>query len=203
MTPAEIIYQRRVRLLDLARETGNVAEPCRTFGVSRTRFYEWKALAERYGLEALMPKARRTPQLPNVTPTHVVAELLTLAVVEPTIGARQYADRLGDRGRKQAFATALGINMRILVCGAGAAIGVSALLTASPAAYTVVRIVGALYMVWLGVNLLRVALRDHASEPDRTQSAVSMPTKGTWRAWSRGLMTNLLNPNVGAFYVWP
>jgi transposase InsO family protein len=98
VTPAEIIHQRRVRLLDLARETGNVAEACRNFGVSRTRFYEWKSLAERYGLEALMPKARRTPQLPNATPTHVVAELLTLAVVEPTVGCRQYADRLGDRG---------------------------------------------------------------------------------------------------------
>jgi transposase InsO family protein len=98
VTPAEIIYQRRVRLLDLARETGNVAEACRTFGVSRTRFYEWKSLAERYGLEALMPKTRRTPQLPNATPTHVVADLLTMAVVEPTIGCRQYADRLDDRG---------------------------------------------------------------------------------------------------------
>ena len=52
MTPAEIIYQRRVRLLDLAREAGNVAEACRSFGVSRTRYYEWKSLAERYGLEA-------------------------------------------------------------------------------------------------------------------------------------------------------
>ena len=98
MTPAEIIYQRRVRLLDLARELGNVAEACRSFGVSRTRYYEWKSLAERFGLEALMPKARRAPQLPNATPTHVVAELLTLAVVEPTIGCRQYADRLGDQG---------------------------------------------------------------------------------------------------------
>ena len=98
MTHTEIIYQRRVRLLDLARETGIVAEACRNLGVSRTRFYEWKSLAERYGLEALMPKARRTPQLPNATPTHVVAELLTLAVAEPTVGCRQYADRLGDRG---------------------------------------------------------------------------------------------------------
>ena len=105
VTPAEIIYQRRVRLLDLARETGNVAEACRNFGVSRTRYYEWKSLAERYGLEALMPKARRTPQLPNATPTHVVAELLTLAVVEPTIGCRQYADRLGDQGYAIAAST--------------------------------------------------------------------------------------------------
>ena len=35
-----------------------------------------------------MPKQRRHPQLPNATPTHVVEELLTLAVVIPTIGCR-------------------------------------------------------------------------------------------------------------------
>lgn len=98
MTRDEIIYQRRVRVLEHAEETGNVTGTCRTFGISRTSFYEWRDVAERYGLEALMPKDRRRPQLPNATPTHVVAELLTLAVVEPTIGCRQYADRLADRG---------------------------------------------------------------------------------------------------------
>ena len=98
MTPTEIIYRRRVRVLEHALKTGNVAETCRTFGVSRTRFYEWKNLAAAYGLEALMPKGRRTPQMPNATPTWVVNELLTMAVNEPTIGCRQYSDRLADRG---------------------------------------------------------------------------------------------------------
>ena len=67
-------------------------------GISRTRYYEWKNRAERYGLEALMPKERRSPQMPSATPTHVLERLLTLAVLEPTIGCRQYADRLGDQG---------------------------------------------------------------------------------------------------------
>jgi transposase InsO family protein len=98
VTPAEIIYHRRVRVLEHAAETGNVAATCRTFGVSRTRFYEWRKLAEEYGLAALMPKERREPQMPNATPTWVVNELLTMAVTEPTIGARQYADRLEGRG---------------------------------------------------------------------------------------------------------
>ncbi len=49
-------------------------------------------------LEALTPKDRRTPQLPNATPSHVVEDLLTLAVIEPTLGCRQYADRLAERG---------------------------------------------------------------------------------------------------------
>ena len=76
----------------------HVGETCRTFGVSRTRYYEWKNRADLYGLEALMPKERRSPQMPSATPTHVVERLFTLAVLEPTIGCRQYADRLGDQG---------------------------------------------------------------------------------------------------------
>jgi transposase InsO family protein len=98
VTPAEIIYQRRLAVLDQAERTGNVSEACRTFKVSRKSYYEWKHVADRYGLEALMPKSRRKPQMPEATPTHVVEALLTLAVLQPTIGCRQYADRLGDQG---------------------------------------------------------------------------------------------------------
>lgn len=98
MTRDEIIYQRRVRVLDHAEETGNVSATCRTFGISRKTFYEWRRVAAAYGREALMPKARRRPQLPNATPTHVIHELLVLAVAEPTLGCRQFADRLHDRG---------------------------------------------------------------------------------------------------------
>jgi transposase InsO family protein len=98
MTPAEIIFHRRVAVLEHAQKTGNVSETCRVFGISRTRYYQWKNVADRYGLEALVPKARRAPQMPDATPTHVVQALLTLAVIEPTIGCRQYADRLGDQG---------------------------------------------------------------------------------------------------------
>jgi transposase InsO family protein len=97
-TSAEIIYHRRVRLLDLAEELGNIAEACRQIGVSRTRYYEWKNVAELYGLEALWPKDRRRPAQPNQTPTHVVADLMALVVIEPTIGCRQYADRLAELG---------------------------------------------------------------------------------------------------------
>ena len=98
MTPSEIIYQRRLAVLAYAERCGNVAETCRVFGVSRTRYYEWKNRADRYGLEALMPKGRRTPQMPEATPTHVVEALLTLAVLQPTLGCRRYADQLAAQG---------------------------------------------------------------------------------------------------------
>jgi transposase InsO family protein len=98
VTPAQIIYQRRVAVLEHAQRTGNVAETCRVFGISRTRYYEWKNRAERYGLEALVPKARRAPQMPDATPTHVIEALLTLAVLKPTLGCRRYADLLAEQG---------------------------------------------------------------------------------------------------------
>jgi transposase InsO family protein len=112
VTPAEIIAHRRRRLLELADELGNVSEACRIMGVSRTRFYEWRNVAQEYGLEALVPKERRVAQMPNATPTWVVNELLTLAVTEPTIGCRQYADRLDDRGHSIGKSTVQDILVR-------------------------------------------------------------------------------------------
>jgi transposase InsO family protein len=111
VTPAEIIYQRRLAVLAHAATTKNVAATCRTFGISRTRYYQWKKVADVYGMDALWPKERRKPQMPEATPTHVVERLLTLAVLEPTIGCRQYADRLADQG----FSIAKSTVQKILV----------------------------------------------------------------------------------------
>lgn len=68
MTPPEIIYRHRFAVLDHARTGGNVAETFRIFGISRTRYYEWRNRAERNGLEALMPKERRRPGCPRPRP---------------------------------------------------------------------------------------------------------------------------------------
>lgn len=97
VTPDQIIYHRRVRVIERARLT-SVSEACRTFGVSRTTFYRWQRRVEVGGVEALMPKGRRPPAMPNQTPAWVVDELLAEAVVRPTLGARRYAHDLGCRG---------------------------------------------------------------------------------------------------------
>ena len=74
MTPDDVIYRRRLALLREVERTGNVAEDRRRFGVSRTRYCDWRRRAEHDGLEALMPKARRRPQVPGTTPTHALEE---------------------------------------------------------------------------------------------------------------------------------
>jgi threonine/homoserine/homoserine lactone efflux protein len=102
-------------------------------------------------------------------------------------------------GRAPAFATALGVCAGALVWGAAAAVGVSALLTASEVAFTVLRVVGAAYMIFLGARMIRGMLRRGAATAAADPAEPEQRT--WWGAWARGLLTNLLNPKVGAFYV--
>lgn len=104
------------------------------------------------------------------------------------------------QGRASAYATALGINAGCLVWGVAAAVGVSAVLTASEVAYTILRLVGAAYLIWLGLRWLVAAIRR-----DRTSAAVAADGNRShvtkWAAWRQGLGVNILNPKIGAFYV--
>ena len=54
---AQRVYEKRVRVLALAKELGNVSEACRIVGVSRRSYYTWKRIAERQGIEALKPRS--------------------------------------------------------------------------------------------------------------------------------------------------
>ncbi len=99
------------------------------------------------------------------------------------------------RGRGTALACSLGVNTG-LVCWATLTVaGLSALLTASPWAYHCLQVAGALYLLRLGVSgLMRLrAVRDEAPV-----IAVAVTPR---LAFQRGVLTNLLNPKVGAFYL--
>ncbi len=99
-----------------------------------------------------------------------------------------------ESGRR-AFAAALGICLGCLVWGLVVALGLGILLKASELAYTILRWVGALYLLWLGVQLIR-SKRDEFGGGAASAGAASAP------AWfGRGLLTNILNPKVGIFYV--
>jgi threonine/homoserine/homoserine lactone efflux protein len=102
------------------------------------------------------------------------------------------------RSARQAWGVVLGIQTGTLVWGVLASAGITALLTASHVAYEVVRWAGAVYLVWIGVRMLwdtwrRQPLGDH--DPGVASA------DGFLAGWRRGLLTNLLNPKVGAFYM--
>lgn len=130
----------------------------------------------------------------------VVAGLLTLV---PGLDTALVLRSAVASGRRQAFATAVGINTGTLVWGVAAAVGVTALLTASNTAYTAVRLVGAGYMVWLGARMLWHTWRNRggAALPTGSEATAKASQDGVLRSWLVGVGTNLLNPKVGAFYV--
>jgi threonine/homoserine/homoserine lactone efflux protein len=131
----------------------------------------------------------------------VVAGLVTLI---PGLDTALVLRSALARGRRQAFATAFGISTGALLWGVAAAMGISALLTASELAFTVVRIAGAAYMIVFGCAMIRASFirRPSPAPAPARQSPDNAPARNsTFRAWTRGLTTNLLNPKVGVFYI--
>lgn len=100
-------------------------------------------------------------------------------------------------GRRHAVLAAAGVCTGLFGWGLATALGVSALLAASREAYIVLRIIGAAYLVYLGVRALRSSRTDTATDPHAKATA---PGTGG-RVFCAGLATNLLNPKVGVFYV--
>ncbi|MFI7004564.1 LysE family translocator [Nocardia sp. NPDC050175] len=124
----------------------------------------------------------------------VVAGLLTIV---PGLDTALVLRSAIVRGTRIAFATALGVGSGLLVWGIAATCGLSVLLTTSQVAYTVLRIAGAIYLVWLGVSSLVALWRSGGSHvADET-----VPDGSVLRAWVRGATSNLLNPKVGVFYI--
>lgn len=96
------------------------------------------------------------------------------------------------RGMQAVVRTSLGIVSGLLVWGAASAVGVAALLAASATAFTLLKLVGAAYLCWLGLQTL-LASRRHAS------TAAPRRTRGG-SAYRQGLLSNLLNPKIAVFY---
>jgi len=96
-------------------------------------------------------------------------------------------------GGRRALLAGLGVCLGCLVWGLAVAVGLGGLLAVSRLAYDILRVVGALYLIYLGVRLLlRPAPSLGLGSADPTPSP-------SW--FARGLLTNLLNPKVGIFYV--
>jgi len=96
-------------------------------------------------------------------------------------------------GGRRAILAGLGITVGCLIWGGAVSLGLGALLKASELAYTIVKMMGAAYLFWFGAKLLfapRTAL----------ETAGPGAPAGS-DAFVRGLLTNLLNPKIGVFYV--
>jgi threonine/homoserine/homoserine lactone efflux protein len=100
-------------------------------------------------------------------------------------------------GPRRAMFAGLGICTGCLAWGILVSAGLGAVFAVSNLAYQIVRISGAIYLVYLGIRLLV-----QPEKPSVLDSAGEIPSaRGSLRWFGRGLLTNLLNPKVGVFYV--
>ena len=104
-------------------------------------------------------------------------------------------------GGKQAMLAGIGICSGCLLWGAAASLGLSALLAISGFAYKVLRIVGAIYLGYLGIKLFIRAFRSTSSNGDAEPLWEEDRSPRDFLWLKRGLLTNLLNPKVGVFYL--
>jgi threonine/homoserine/homoserine lactone efflux protein len=104
-------------------------------------------------------------------------------------------------GRKQALLAGLGICSGCLFWGFAASFGLSALLSVSGFAYNLLRIVGAIYLGYLGIKLLVSAFTSTSAYSAVEPVLVEDKSRVSSLWLKRGLLTNLLNPKVGVFYL--
>ncbi|MFD7768964.1 LysE family translocator [Streptomyces sp. NPDC059787] len=98
-------------------------------------------------------------------------------------------------GRQDGLRTVGGITVGLLVWGALTVAGLAAVLAASATAYTVVKLAGAVYLGFLGVQAL---LRSRRGRSVTTPAAgLAVPPGDPWRT---GLVSNILNPKIAVFY---
>ena len=99
-----------------------------------------------------------------------------------------------SKGRRFGVAFGLGCGLGCLSHTALAVIGVSALIAASPVAFTALKICGGLYLIWLGVQALRSRGGAHAQAVD-----AAAPTLAG--VFARGVFANAINPKVVLFFL--
>jgi threonine/homoserine/homoserine lactone efflux protein len=117
-----------------------------------------------------------------------------VVAVLPGVDMAVVTQQVLARGRLAGLLAVAGIVTGSAVQATAAAVGLSALLAASAPAFAALKITGAVYLGWLGARTLWRARRGAPREADATA-----PPGG--RSFHAGLLTNLLNPKIIAFYV--
>lgn len=102
--------------------------------------------------------------------------------------------RSATQGWRAGCVAALGIGTGVFVHVFAAAVGLSAVLATSATAFTVVKYIGAAYILYMALGLLRSRRRDAAA-------AVALPPLPYPKIFAQGFLTNVLNPKVALFFL--
>ena len=126
----------------------------------------------------------------------------TLLAVTPGADTLLVVRNVLTRGRVAALATVAGIAGGCVVHAVLSAVGVSLILVRSAEAFAVLRFCGAAYLIVLGVQSVRRWWRvDDGARAASASGAAALRPSQRLRSFVEGLLTNVLNPKVGIFYL--
>lgn len=94
MTHDDALYKFRLRVFALAQELGSVRAACRAMDIHPSTYYRWRKLMLAYGPEALRPRERRAPRMPNATSPLVEQRVVAFALGHPGFGPKRIAAEL-------------------------------------------------------------------------------------------------------------
>ncbi|MEM6281519.1 MAG: LysE family translocator [Chloroflexota bacterium] len=124
-----------------------------------------------------------------------VFALASLAlVVIPGPAVLYIVARSLNQGRMAGIVSVLGISVGAFVHVCAAALGLSAILMSSAVAFTVVKYLGAAYLIYLGIRTLL------APNNSVTDDATEIDTRTHWRVFREGAVVNILNPKTALFF---
>jgi transposase InsO family protein len=98
MTLNQKLIKNKVGLLNLAEELGNVSKACKVMGFSRDTFYRYRELVDEGGIENLIDKTRKKPNLKNRTDDETEKKVLEFAFVQPAYGQTRASNELRKLG---------------------------------------------------------------------------------------------------------
>jgi threonine/homoserine/homoserine lactone efflux protein len=100
-------------------------------------------------------------------------------------------------GREAALGSAIGVNVGLSVWTLATALGVAAILRSSATVYDALKLVGALYLIWIGVRALWDSRRARGDTSAGAANGRAIDGRG---GFVQGVISNLANPKVGIFF---
>jgi len=136
--------------------------------------------------------------MPDLTQLALYFAAALVLAVTPGPGVFYVAARTLAGGRAEGVASSFGTGVGGVVHVLAGSLGVSAIVLASAELFTALKLIGAVYLVWLGVRTFQSAPRD-ASTGWNGRSAA--PPVGPRRAFREGVLVEALNPKTAAFFL--
>ena len=136
--------------------------------------------------------------MPDITQLALFLAAAFVLAITPGPGIFYVAARTLAGGRAEGIASSFGTGLGGMVHVLAGSLGVSAIVLASAELFTVLKLLGAAYLVWIGWRTFQAARRDALAT---LAGGTAAPPVGARRAFREGVLVEALNPKTAAFFL--